>query len=105
MTEIKDHTIITDEYLINEYHLSKTFINHHARKMGSFSRPRRFIKHMVDDYLLHLAHESQNKVGMKVLEQAGRREYVEQVIKEVFEKHHTTEGIKKKEKSVERKLR
>lgn len=80
-------TIITDEYLINEYHLSKTFINHHARKMGAFSRPRRFFKNLVDNYLLSLAHQNQNKVQAKVLEQTARREYVEQVIKEVFEQH------------------
>lgn len=104
MTEIKDHMIITDEYLINEYHLSKTFINHHARKMGSFSRPRRFFKYLVDDYLLFLAHQSQNKVQTKVIEQVARREYVEQVIKEVFERY-PRQGIKKKEKPVERKLR
>ncbi len=85
----KSYEIITDEYLINEYHLSKTFINHHARKMGAFSRPRRFFKYLVDDYLLSLAHQSQNKVGMKALEQIARREYVEQVINEVFERHHT----------------
>ncbi len=100
MADTKDLIIITDEYLISEYHLSKTFINHHARKMGSFSRPRRFFKHLVDDYLLHLAHESQNKVGMKAFEQVARREYVKQVIKEVFEKHQP-----RKEKPVERKLR
>jgi hypothetical protein len=104
MPDTKDPTIITDEYLINEYHLNKTFINHHARKMGAFSRPRRFFKYLVDAYLLSLAHQSQNKVQTKMLEQTARREYVEQVIKEVFERH-PRQGIKKKEKPVERKLR
>lgn len=80
--------ILTDEDLQHPpYNLTPHFIRNHAREMGNFSRPRRFIKAYVEAFLVARASRTIHKVlqtqAAQVSDEVNRqavREMVDQIL-------------------------
>ena len=73
--------IVDTEYLIENFKLTYSFITRHAKEMGSWGRPRRFILENVVVYLEILHQPRLNKT--KIL---SRKQLVESVFKETMDK-------------------
>jgi len=66
--------IVDGKYLLNNLYLAKGFIERHARAMGSFGRPRKFLLKNVMAHLEALAKESQKKALLSDVELKKRIE-------------------------------
>jgi hypothetical protein len=84
--------IVDDNFLIQNLSLTKSFINQHARAMGSFSKPRKFFLKYVIDHLEDLAMKSIKKVGDKRIEQSCKKRMVDQVVNETLLKARMMKG-------------
>ncbi|MEW6686328.1 MAG: hypothetical protein AB1393_09015 [Candidatus Edwardsbacteria bacterium] len=75
--------IVDDKYLIENLNLTKAFINHHARAMGSFSRPRKFFLKNVMAHLAYLAEKSMQKSRATIINKAAFKDRIDREIEEV----------------------
>ena len=84
--------IVDDNFLIQNLNLTKSFINQHARAMGSFSKPRKFFLKYVIYHLEDLAMKSIRKVDDKRTEQSCKKRMVDRVVKETLLKARMMKG-------------
>ncbi|MBF0556636.1 MAG: hypothetical protein HQK96_19130 [Nitrospirae bacterium] len=81
MTHLYDDNIIVDDgYLMEVLNLSKSFINRHAKAMGSFNRPRKFFLKHVFSFLNAIAEKSLQKSHSIIL----RKDYAKKQVNELF---------------------
>jgi len=62
--------VVDDAYLMQQYHLTKSFLNQHSRRMGGFGKPRRFILTHVNEHLQGLAAASMERAGVSKTDRA-----------------------------------
>ena len=72
--------IVDDLYLISRLNLSKGFINRHAKSMGSFCRPRKFLLKNVLCHLDKLAGKSMNKDRTTEVRKAAAKHQVNNLL-------------------------
>jgi hypothetical protein len=72
--------IVDDNFLIQNLNLTKSFINQHARAMGSFSKPRRFFLKYVLSHLDELALRSIKKTDKKRIDRSLQNRVVHQIV-------------------------
>ncbi|KJR41155.1 hypothetical protein MCHI_002940 [Candidatus Magnetoovum chiemensis] len=86
--------LVNDQYLMDIFNLTQSFINRNARAMGSFGRPRRFFLNNVVEFLHHLADTSIQKSNYKAMKQFMTKAQVEQIFEEVTKKQLRNKGDK-----------
>ncbi|KPK36182.1 MAG: hypothetical protein AMK70_03230 [Nitrospira bacterium SG8_35_1] len=74
------YLIVDDHYLMQHLNLTKSFINQHARAMGSFSKPRRFFLKHVLIHLEFLALESIQKSNNRIKTNIARKRKIRRLI-------------------------
>lgn len=89
--QIDPNLIVDDVYLINNFRFSKSFINQHARAMGSFGRPRKFFLRFVLNHLEHLAMNSVNKVHNKNNHKLSLQREINNIVKLTLTKAKSTQ--------------
>lgn len=77
--------VVNDRYLEEVLLLGPAFIKQHARRMGSFGRPRRFLLGNVQGYLQGLAEQSMQKAGVKKALSQAKQSEVRQFADSVLE--------------------
>ncbi len=77
---LPDTVIVNEQYLQERLLLTPAFIRHHARRMGSFSKPRRFVLRKVLAYLDELSEASIEKAGARRKARAAERSAVLQLV-------------------------
>ena len=78
--------IVDDKFLIENLHLTKSFINQHARAMGAFSKPRKFFLKYVMNHLEDLAMKSMKRVENKQIAKSYNKRMVDQIVNETLQK-------------------
>lgn len=78
------YMIVDDNFLIQNFNLTKSFINQHARAMGAFSKPRKFFLKYVMNHLEDLAIKSIKKVDDKRIDRSCQKRMVDQVVNETL---------------------
>lgn len=85
--------IVDDAYLMQHYRLTKGFLNQHARRMGSFSKPRRFILAHVESHLRALADISMQKSGAERVSQELKKIELKKHLNQIVDMRRAADEI------------
>lgn len=75
--------VVQDYYLVHILGLTPSFINNHAKEMGSFGRPRNFLYKNVVAFLERIAEEAIEKSGGRERKAAVNAAMVDQMFEEI----------------------